>query len=425
MNIILGAGLTGLSIAYHLNDENLLIFEREKKAGGLCRSILKSGFAFDYGGHFLHIKSDYCLNLLEKLNVNLKKHTRKSTIYFEGLYIPYPFQFHIYHLPIEKKFDCLMGIIKARCESPRKKPQNFKQWILQKLGNGIARHFMFPYNLKLWRTNLDKITTEWTEKFVPEPKLDDVVLGALCGEKKQDVGYNSEFFYPEKNGIEEIIKGFLRPLKHKISYSMKPERIDYKGKKIYFNGKDYDYERLFSTIPLPELIGLLSELPPSPDLKTAMECLDWISIKVFCFTIPSENLPDYHWIYYPNPNISFHRINIFSNISENSSSTSYSAIGVEVSYNKSHPIQPGIIKTIIRDLVEVNFISSKDDILDLFELDIPYAYVIYDEYRRRHVSEILTFLERNDIFSLGRYGAWEYSTMEAALLTGKSVKDKI
>ncbi|MFH1288587.1 MAG: NAD(P)-binding protein [bacterium] len=53
--IILGAGLTGLSAAYHLNT-NYHIFEKEDEVGGLCRSHIVNGFSFDYTGHLLFFK---------------------------------------------------------------------------------------------------------------------------------------------------------------------------------------------------------------------------------------------------------------------------------------------------------------------------------------------------------------------------------
>ena len=56
--LILGGGLTGLSIAYHLEkfgQTDYLVAERESAPGGLCGSIQKNGFTFDYAGHLLHM----------------------------------------------------------------------------------------------------------------------------------------------------------------------------------------------------------------------------------------------------------------------------------------------------------------------------------------------------------------------------------
>jgi protoporphyrinogen oxidase len=50
--IILGGGPAGLSAAYHLQDEYLLL-EKAERVGGLCKSVEENGFIFDYAGHIL------------------------------------------------------------------------------------------------------------------------------------------------------------------------------------------------------------------------------------------------------------------------------------------------------------------------------------------------------------------------------------
>jgi len=50
--VILGAGPTGLSAAYHYGAGSILL-EREARVGGSCRSIEDTGFTFDHGGHIM------------------------------------------------------------------------------------------------------------------------------------------------------------------------------------------------------------------------------------------------------------------------------------------------------------------------------------------------------------------------------------
>ena len=55
--IILGAGPAGLVVANRLKQngkDSILVLEREKEAGGLCRSCIVDEAPFDVGGgHFL------------------------------------------------------------------------------------------------------------------------------------------------------------------------------------------------------------------------------------------------------------------------------------------------------------------------------------------------------------------------------------
>jgi protoporphyrinogen oxidase len=43
---------------------------------------------------------------------------------------------------------------------------------------------------------------------------------------------------------------------------------------------------------------------------------------------------------------------------------------------------------------------------------MPYAYVIFDKEREKALKTINEWLNKNNIYSIGRYGAWEYSFIE-------------
>jgi len=42
----------------------------------------------------------------------------------------------------------------------RKEPHNLLQWTNAKLGFGIAKHFMIPYNEKIWNCSLTDISLD-------------------------------------------------------------------------------------------------------------------------------------------------------------------------------------------------------------------------------------------------------------------------
>src|SRR5262245_11930257 len=102
MIVIVGAGLAGLSTAYHLSGTPYRLYEREEQVGGLCRSYQKDGFTFDYTGHLLHFRQPEIKALVERLLAGkLQKHSRKSFIYSHKTYTEYPFQVNTYGLPAE------------------------------------------------------------------------------------------------------------------------------------------------------------------------------------------------------------------------------------------------------------------------------------------------------------------------------------
>ena len=138
--VILGAGLAGLSTAYHL-EGNCSIYEKESRVGGLCKSITRDGFTFDYTGHLLHTNDEYIDSIIKKLlKDNICTHNRNAWIYSKGVFTRYPFQTNLYGLPVEVAKECLLGLIKAKYEHKDDPVTDFESWIYRDVGEGIARH---------------------------------------------------------------------------------------------------------------------------------------------------------------------------------------------------------------------------------------------------------------------------------------------
>ena len=55
MDIIIGAGISGLTYANYTSNDYLII-EKEDYTGGLCNTIKQDGFVWDYSGHFFHFQ---------------------------------------------------------------------------------------------------------------------------------------------------------------------------------------------------------------------------------------------------------------------------------------------------------------------------------------------------------------------------------
>lgn len=117
--IILGAGLSGLSTAYHLQN-GCCVYEQEDEVGGLARSDKVDGFTFDYDGHLLHFKTDYVKKLIQKLLPGLfVAHSRNSWVFSHNVFTKYPFQANTYGLPSSVVKKCILGMFDAVSERSR------------------------------------------------------------------------------------------------------------------------------------------------------------------------------------------------------------------------------------------------------------------------------------------------------------------
>ncbi len=120
--VVIGGGPTGLSAAYHLGDDAMLV-EQNDTVGGWCRSIEDGGFTFDFAGHIMFSNDAYVHELYEMLlGDNVHWQDREAWIYSKNVYTRYPFQGALYGLPADVIKECIVGAIEARFGSLPSKP---------------------------------------------------------------------------------------------------------------------------------------------------------------------------------------------------------------------------------------------------------------------------------------------------------------
>lgn len=429
MIAIVGAGLAGLSTAYHLG-RPYRIYERDLEAGGLCRSYEVQGFTFDMTGHLLHFRQAKIKALVEGLlEGRLERHVRRSFIYSHRTYTEYPFQVNTYGLPPEVVRDCLLGFI-ATLAKPAGGPsqdRSFMAWIMDNLGEGIARHFMVPFNEKLWQIPLEELTSDWVSWLIPKPDVKDVINGAL-GIKDKAFGYNPTFLYPKRGGIDALPKAFL-PRVPDIRYGSELVELDTQRRRATFrteqNGSQVlEYEQLVSTIPIPELIRRCTDLPN--DIRAAADGLRCVSVYSVNLGVARERVTDMHWIYFPEPGYPFYRAGFPMNFSPGLGPSGCSSLYVEISHQPTEVVAKDAVLARVRaGLERADIFTAKDEIVAADVRDIRYAYVLFDRHRARVLPAILRELERRGIHSIGRYGRWEHTSMEDAIGQGKAMAGQL
>ncbi len=433
--VVLGGGLAGLSAMYHMRQagvSNCHLFEKENRVGGLTRSEKINGFTFDFTGHLLHFRNEEVKQLVSTLlNDNLHYLKRNSWIFSKERYTRYPFQTNLYGLPAEVIKECVAGFVKApanRIEqsvAPRlavDSYKNFADWARQTLGEGISQHFMTPYNEKLWTVPLDQLTCEWMGRFVPTTSLEQILDGALR-DQSDGIGYNAQFGYPLRGGIESLPRAFSAGLQN-LHVGHELTELDPLKRVLRFkNGESIRYDHLITSIPLPSLIRSIQNPPDS--VVRACSRLRAVSVLNLNFGI-DRNPGDKHWVYFPEPKFCFYRVGFSHNFSPHQAPEGKGAIYVEVAYSQWKPLdKASIIERVKLDLQSCGILRNDDQILAELSLDIPFAYVLFDHEYRKSVELIRAYARERGIITIGRYGSWEYSGMEDAILQGKCATEQI
>jgi protoporphyrinogen oxidase len=422
--VVIGGGLAGLSAAHHLAENEPTVFERESEVGGLCRSFTQDGFTFDCTGHLIHLKNQYTKDLIARLLPDaFDSHERLAAIYSKQTVTPYPFQANTYGLPPEVVKECLVGFMESLRSGPSEAAKNFHDWNLQTFGSGIAKHFMLPYNEKFWKQDLRGITADWVSWSIPKPSLEEVVNGAL-GLTNKGMGYNPRFIYPKKGGIDCLPQALGRSVQ-KIYTHESVEFVDLKTKYVRLtSGREEPYDYLVSTVPLPLLFRMLKQ--GSDSLQHAAQGLKAISVLNINIGVNRPRVSDQHWIYFPEDQFVFSRIGFPMNFSAAVAPAGTSSIYIEITHQPGE--RPPLEETYdraISGLQKCGILRPDDRILTRHVLDIKHAYVVFDEHRQSHLHQLTEYLESQSVFTAGRYGRWDYYSMEDSILSGKAASDKI
>jgi len=435
--VILGGGLAGLSTHWHLQKagyENCFLFEKESRIGGLTRSETVNGFTFDYTGHLLHFKDENIKKLvMELLGDNIHYVVRNSWIFSKGVYTRYPFQTNLHGLPPSVIKECIVGFVQAAgnghhggTTSAASKPScefpNFEEWIDSTLGSGIAKHFMVPYNEKLWTVPPRELTCEWMGRFVPGTSLEQILDGALSDQSK-NIGYNASFGYPLRGGIEALPRAFGNSLKN-VHTGFEVSALDLAARRVTFKNREQtEFDVLVSSMPMPTLMRVAGGVPFS--VQKASELLRFTSVYNVNLGV-DRVVSDKHWVYFPESEFAFYRAGFAHNFSPYQSPPGCSSIYAEVAYSPWKPLDKSrIVERIKQDLIRIGILSSQDRLISQLCLDIPCAYVLYDQCHRESAGLIRTYLDTWGVRTIGRYGSWEYSGMEDAIRQGKTVAEEL
>jgi protoporphyrinogen oxidase len=432
--LILGAGLTGISCGLHLKGDHM-IAERESEPGGIVRSRLKAGgFLCDGTGHWLHLRNPRTKEMvLNALGENVVEYERRAAIHSKGVFTLFPFQANLDGLPREVVLECLKELWKARhpedfgASPPDGPPDSFAECIIRLFGEGIARHFMTPYNEKLLGVPLTEVSPRYAERFVPKPSVEDILNGAF-GLSKESLGYNASFIYPKEGGIGALPRALERGLRTKPRYNVSVTGVDPSARTARLStGESIRYDHLVNTMPLVDFLRLCSNLP---------ECVTAAATKLRATTVhyfdigvrgPGAEGSDKHWVYFPESDFVFYRVGSYSAVHRSLAPEGCRSYYVEISggFEDYRDRPEDLRKRVIEDLIRGKILSAKDEILLMDLCSIPHAYVVFDREYESARQEVLDGLTSYSIRSCGRWGGWNYGGMEDAMLEGIKAAEEI
>lgn len=389
--LILGAGPSGLSFANRLLEQgetDFLVLEKEEEAGGLCRSMDVDGSPLDIGGgHFLDVRRPKVDEFLFQFMPENEwdKYDRDSRIQIGEEIIGHPMEANIWQMSLEKQVAYLKSIAIAGCNTGEEMPEEFISWIYWKLGERIAEDYMIPYNQKMFGEELNHLGTYWLSK-LPNVSFEETLLSCLTKKAYGQQPGHAQFYYPKKYGYGEVWKRMAEKLGDKICYHVSANSIDFETKTV--NGI-YRAEKIITTIPWTawkELHGMPEEL------KEKINKLKYSSVVIEY--VPEKLETKAQWIYYPDEELSYHRILVRHNFCPDSK-------GYWTETNKTR-------------------VKSQTE---AFSYENEYAYPLNTVDKPEIMKELLAWCHKKDIYGLGRWGEWEHYNSDVVVELAMNLAD--
>ncbi len=382
--VILGAGPSGLSLAHALRDrgiaaDQVVVLEREREAGGLCRSVEVDGAPLDIGGgHFLDVKRKPVLDFLFRFLPAGEWATfdRVAKIELRGQQIDHPLEANLWQLGRADQVDYLESIARSGCVRGDPMPESFVAWVRWKLGDRIADDYMLPYNEKIWSMDLERLGTYWLYK-LPDVSFRDSLASCIEGRPHGKLPAHGTFLYPRRGGYGEVWRRMGEALGDGLVTDCPVTSIDLDRRVV--NGR-WKAETIISTIPWTPWPSFAS-VPR--EIAGRIEALHHVAIDVDYR--PETLASPAHWIYRPREDVAEHRALVRHNFVPGARGH-----WVETNARRSGP--------------PAGFRHRND-----------FAYPVNTRGKPEAIAAIVAWAKAKGIVGAGRWGTWEHMNSDVAV----------
>ena len=416
MNIILGAGISGLASAYELKNNNInsIVLEKNTSWGGLLDNFSVDGFRFDKFIHLSFAKDEYVNDVFYK--TPFLKHKPLSSNYYKGFWLKHPAQNNLYPLAEEEKRK-ILNDFKKRKNKDISKIKNYEDWLRVQYGDYFTDNFPMVYTEKYWTVGAKDLETKWVGNRMYKPSIEEIENGCKT-DLTPNTYYAKEMRYPKKGGYKSFLNPLVKDLDIRTNSNV--DEIDHKNKKLRLkDGEVYNYDNLINSIPLPEVCKLIKDIPN--EVLKASSKLNYTSGYLVSLGFNKPDIAKDLWFYIYDKEILPSRVYSPSLKSPENAPEGCSSLQAEIYFNKGvkfNRTDSEILDDTIKRFIEIGLFKKEDLIVKDIRSE-KYANVIFDHHIYENRKIVLDFLEKIDIISVGRFGEWDYFWSDQSLLSGR------
>ena len=421
--VVLGAGISGISAAYHLKSGGVdsVVYEKNSSWGGLLDNFEIDGFRFDRFVHLSFAVDEHVKDIFSK-STEFYRHIPDPFNYYEGHWLKHPAQNNLYPLSVEEK-ERIVSDFENRKDKDANEIEDYEEWLRIQYGDYFAENFPMRYTRKYWTVEARELETKWVGKRMYRPTIEEIKKGCETAETPITY-YAKEMRYPKKGGYKSFLNSMIEGLD--IRLNKKVVEIDVQNKRVIFeDGGVEEYDKLISSLPLPEMCKLIKNTPA--EVLDACDKLLWTGGYLVSLGF---NKPDIHrnlWFYIYDEDIIPARVYSPSRKSPDNVPEGCSSIQAEVYFSKDKELdmsEEEILEDTIKKFIKMQ-LFKEDDILVKDIRKEEYANIVFKPSIYSSRKAVLSFLENLGIVTVGRFGEWKYLWSDQSLISGKMGAERV
>jgi len=448
--VILGAGVAGLTAAYHLLKNvdrmairpRVVLLESEDRPGGLAVSLSRDGVVTDLGPHRLHTELPEVKSLLaEVAQEHLIEVRRESHLYWRGQRLAYP----IAPLELLRKIGPWemaklgAGAALARLSGGGRGADSFERVMTAQFGPGLWREMLGPYSTKVWKRSPAEIHGD-----VARVRVSAGGLGSLV---KRLVTFGRE-----KAGSETALKSFRYPkggLQTLVDILV--ERVTSLGGEIHTGAPVRTLETapnasgglrvqrivagsgtreivienpalVVSTLPLSGLATALGPAAPS-----GADALEYLSILLVVLIVERDRISRDNWLYFFDDNFVINRAYEAKNFDPSMAPPGRTVLCCEVTCRHGDTLWSGdrdaLRQRVAREVASTGLFAY-EEVSGGYVHPVRWAYPLYSLDYRERLRGIFGELARiENLISCGRQGLFNHNNTDHSMSMGMAAAE--
>lgn len=421
--VIIGAGITGLVLAYYFSKSNnfdVTLIEKKEQVGGTALSFEHKDFILDYGPHKIYSEIPGIIDEIKKIT-SLLKIKKKNSIYLKNNFFDFPLKMS--QVGIKIPFTAINSGLDILNKPFNKFPDDsYENFLINRFGKTLYSLSFKDYAEKVWGTKPLELDKELAIRRVAISNIFELIKGVLLNKN-----ISAEYFAYPPCGIKQMLDLLVEKIRDNqgtILTKSEISKIIIKNKSIdsiKIGGKTLKPDYVISTICLDDLIEIIEDKNKKKEVINSSKNLKYQKVNVLYFILNKKRALKDCWIFFPEKKFMFHRISEQKAFSKYTSPENKTCLMVET----TKPINKENIKKIIYQLEKIK-ILDKSDIGEYFVKSLEKVYPVYKKGFLEDLNKVVNYLESiKNFYTLGRQGLFNYNNMDQCWDMGKKTFEHI